>query len=780
MFAVGPRVEMSWLDTREHYHDHLVTLTDRDVAPHLAGGGHDLVAFPEDLGLMAAFNGSRGAQARASGSLVEAIVALIGSYGPVNAYYAAKYPELAQRPIPTRLLGVSLTDTFARAAVETSAEIAKRLHAYVAIGVQLVQDWHVVCTDKATFKPPPGATGCDEQDPAKVAMLRSPDEPGRDYAYEATSPKPSNMALVFDPDGRLISKQVKTYLVPDELPGVGLDLVPGRVSGLGVVNTKAGRLGFVISKDAWMPDVLDRLDHAGVDILIQPEFFGDLLSTTGMWSPDTLKASGYSALLREPSFGSWVEPSLVGGVFDFIGQAQSVIAVKPRSASAPRGHLLGQTLAPGLARVAPWAVADPVDRPILQRRRAIAESEEKLRGSGGGGVESVLWRDVEVGTPALRRARIARGGRAPFGVNRPVTRADAVQRDVALAARGDRAWAVFEEGGRLRLARSSDGARHWAGARDLGPGEWPSLAAASGRELWLAYQTRIPPTRVRVARSTDGGRTFKAVGTVAGGAAQWKPSIAARGTGGAYVAWVDERDRFAEDSLPRANVYGARVTPAGIGAPHRLDTARTTDDHAAKLDNDWSPSVAAHGARVLVAWTDFRAYKWDIVRTLSDDGGATFGPVEQVNRSAPDLESLDNTPRVSLGSGTPLLAWTDFRKTRDPAPHPLYDIRAGADRQVDGHGAEQIISAAPALAGGLLAWQDHARGVGEILVRRIGSSARPLRVQDRNALGNAGRPSIALAGHRVVVAWEDERDGPRQIYVASAPVRGNLAATPSR
>src|SRR5204862_3800549 len=147
---------------------------------------------------------------------------------------------------------------------------------------------------------------------------------------------------------------------------------------------------------------------------------------------------------------------------------------------------------------------------------------------------------------------------------------------------------------------------------------------------------------------------------------------ASRGPGAAYVAWVDERDRFAEDGLPRADVYGANVGETGPGAPVKLDTAPTTSDLAAKLDNDWAPSVAAGGSRVVVAWLDFRAYKWDVLRRASTDGGATFGAPVQLNHSPEDLESLDDTPRAGLAR----VAWTDFRKTRDPLPHPLYDLRA--------------------------------------------------------------------------------------------------------
>src|SRR5712691_8073132 len=84
VFAVGPKFDLSWVDSRQHYHDKLFALTDRDrrgagtpavqegaddVASHLLGPtdpakpvetARDLVTFPEDLGLMAAFAGQRG------------------------------------------------------------------------------------------------------------------------------------------------------------------------------------------------------------------------------------------------------------------------------------------------------------------------------------------------------------------------------------------------------------------------------------------------------------------------------------------------------------------------------------------------------------------------------------------------------------------------------------------------------------------------------------------------------------------------------------------------
>ena len=64
--------------------------------------------------------------------------------------------------------------------------------------------------------------------PTRSRRCASPDEPDRDYAYEATTDKAVEHGAALRPQRALVSKQVKTYLTPIELPGQ-LDLVPGDV-----------------------------------------------------------------------------------------------------------------------------------------------------------------------------------------------------------------------------------------------------------------------------------------------------------------------------------------------------------------------------------------------------------------------------------------------------------------------------------------------------------------------------------------------------------------------
>ena len=267
--------------------------------------------------------------------------------------------------------------------------------------------------------------------------------------------------------------------------------------------------------------------------------------------------------------------------------------------------------------------------------------------------------------------------------------------------------------------------------------------------------------------------------------AQWRPSVAATGKGSAFVAWIDERERSKDDDLPQAHLYGARLradaTPAESGK--RLDGG-TVAKLADKLDNSWAPDVAARGRRVAVTWIDFRTYDWRAYLRTSRDGGATFGAEQPVTDapSGENDESLDDTPRAAFGpQGTPFVAFTDYRK-RDSStrPHQLYDIdlgRPGAKNvQVDPWGARQLDTFAPAIAfsgsNAYVAWQDASRGVNDIRMRRVTAagkvSGRAVRVDDGGSrAANAWRPDlVAVRGGRLVVAWEDERDGPTQVFAA--------------
>jgi hypothetical protein len=849
VFAVQPKLDIAWMESRQTYHDKMLALTDArtrgpgtplvqtgadDVASHLLGPedpsrpaetARDLVVWPEDVGLFAALTGQRAASARTAGSFEGAIVSLIGAYGPQNAYYAQRFPDAAARSLPVRLTEISLTDTYAHIAIETFSELADREDAYLEVGVNMVQSWQVVCNDLEAFNranPPrlPGGVLCQEQNPQKVLQLGDPNDPARDYAYEATTGKVSNMALVFDPDGRLISKQVKTYITPIELPGQ-LDLVPGELSGgLSALKTPVGTLGFVTSKDAWMPDVQAKLDEQRVDLLVQPEFFvNDLVAAKGMWAPDTLKASGYNDMLRMPSVKAVVVPALTGNIFNFSADAQSHFGVRPkRGAKSRQESLVGQPIAPGLLAT-PWVVEDP-EKPgeeTAPRRRRLAQAGAALApGSGvacpdpavaapceNGHVEGVFMRDVRVGeTPRFKRFR-GHVTRTRLGRARPVTSSHAPQRNAAVATSGQRVAVAWEERrgshDRVYVAASRDGGRYWSrpvrptgGSAGSGDEQWPAVAIAPRGRVTVAWtDTRSGVPRVLFARSgARGGRHFSGPALIDDSAPartpQWRPALAQGPGDVVHVAWIDERERSADDDLPQAHLFYTRIAggvPSASG--RRLDEDGPVD-LAAKLDNAWAPSVAVRGGRVLVAWLDFQGYDWGVFSRLSANGGASFGSQTRVTDDSADQEELADSPAAAFAKGTPLIAWTDWRK-RDSAAtvaHQEYDTfiasPGGPNRQVDPYGGLQLSTFHPSVCttrkgDAVVAFQDSSgdRSVVQVVTMRGGVQRGGARlVSDAGAGGgNAWRPRIGCPGSRVVAVWEDERDGPPRLYSASGSAR---------
>jgi hypothetical protein len=507
----------------------------------------------------------------------------------------------------------------------------------------------------------------------------------------------------------------------------------------------------VTSKDAWMPDVTERLDAEGVQILVQPEFFvGDTIRPTGPWAPDNIKGAGYSDVLRWPSIDALVLPELTGNVFDLSADNQQAIAVKSGGPKTPHGGLVGQAPAPGFAAVQPWVIRSGnrltlgrAGLKLLPSSTTACRDDRTVGPCRGGQPEGVLFHDVTVGRRPYRP-------RAVGGAARPLARSRGTQRNVALAASGRLVFAAFEDHGSLVRARSTDAGARWqiSGSPLTGPRQWWPSISVRGNEVWLAAQV---DDHVVWTHSTDGGKTFEPQHAVDSPAETWRPSIAATTAGHAYLAWIDTRDRFTLDDLPQAGLYGARLPS---GAPTRVDSTAPPDDQAQTLDNAWAPSVAARGRRILISWTDFRTYDWRIYSRQSADAGATFAAERTVTDAPKTVEALDASPRSIAGTST--VAYTAWRRLR-------YGIRVGARSLA----ANAFWPAVPANGAPYVAWQDMARGTGRIWLARLSSPARRVALT-RGA--NAWRPAIAVAGSRAIVAWEDSRDGPSQIYVRRMPL----------
>jgi len=171
------------------------------------------------------------------------------------------------------------------------------------------------------------------------------------------------------------------------------------------------------------------------------------------------------------------------------------------------------------------------------------------------------------------------------------------------------------------------------------------------------------------------------------------------------LAWVDERDGNAE-------IYAAVLDPGGtaIAAPVRL-----TEDPAPSS----SPSIAWDGSDFVVAWSD------------APDGAAGVY-VTRLSVSGVEEGGEVLAMAVPVGAGDPCVLWTG------------------------------------SLIG--IAWSERMSGEDDVRFTVLDPSGEPLAdaVTISPAGGSSLAPAVSWSGSRFGIAWQDDRDGNPEIYLASA------------
>ena len=139
-----------------------------------------------------------------------AIDELAAAYAPLVAHYNGVFGPTH----PVRDVFIAATDTLYPSFYETFREVAMTYGVYVTASANVAPARRVEEAD----------------DPALVALLRDPDEPGRTYAYEAISPLVRNCVFIFDPDGEVLVPQPdgSTLRSPSETGGAILEITRER------------------------------------------------------------------------------------------------------------------------------------------------------------------------------------------------------------------------------------------------------------------------------------------------------------------------------------------------------------------------------------------------------------------------------------------------------------------------------------------------------------------------------------------------------------------------
>jgi hypothetical protein len=202
--------------------------------------------------------------------------------------------------------------------------------------------------------------------------------------------------------------------------------------------------------------------------------------------------------------------------------------------------------------------------------------------AGAGGTRYAAWTEYQ---GSLWFSRSTDGGKT-FSRPRRVTGDDAKPaRAPALAVGADHsvylAWTIGEDGADIRVAKSTDGGATFREprivARTRSYSDAPKLAVDPGGALHLVYGEG---NHVEYTRSTDGARTFEAPRRVSGPGAGF-PALSVDASGHLYVTW----ELFHQDRRP----------PRGLGLASSRDGGRTFSPGAA-VPNSADPAGGGNGS----------------------------------------------------------------------------------------------------------------------------------------------------------------------------------------
>ncbi|HYO71252.1 MAG TPA: nitrilase-related carbon-nitrogen hydrolase [Archangium sp.] len=694
----------------------------RAVAPCLSKTRPNLVLFPEDAGLIAWFGGPRALLVRGASDVVTAFNAMYAGWAPAADAYRERFPGISA----ARGLTLALGDVAWRSMDRTFGGIAKRygVHVITSANVPYVRREH-------------------------APLLRDPAAPAGDLAYVATGPEVFNAALWYGPDGTLAGRVDKVFLTDPEVKD--LDLSPGRLDAPLVLEMPFGRVGVAISRDAFYPPFVQRMEDSGAELVVQPEAWTDgwmLEDTQGGWLPDVILASGWSHTQKYRGITANAAPMLHGNLFDMRFDGQVWLTRKGTPGEEPQGFVGSQPVR-GWRALGPWAVEDPVVREpglSLEERRARLLEEGRARLPGGR--KEGEYRRALVGadlffhgdTRAAPAIEVTPGPGLASSEVAPAERGHQSNVEAAVDGQGH-VYGVFSDTrtGRpqVMLVMSEDGGVHWREAVTVAPSLArqlrPTVAAHGIGRVVVAWQeeTEGHPAVVRVAVSEDGGRSFSSgVDAEATGAAQWEPRLAFRPDGGELaLAWMDFREGLAAKVRLARSVDGGRMW----GASERVDPGGAEPSRIKGMQAQ--PTLAWTTSALAVAWVDYRERDWQVWAAVN---GAVFRVSSESER---EVLAADPVLTEAPG-GTLILAWEDLRARRGHR-----DVRFAR------WSADSRWSSLPGLKGGA----------------------------EDGAFVSRFRPSVARVGDEVRAVFQDLTPGKSALYAVTLPLTtGATGRAPGR
>ena len=276
----------------------------------------------------------------------------------------------------------------------------------------------------------------------------------------------------------------------------------------------------------------------------------------------------------------------------------------------------------------------------------------------------------------------------------------------------------------------------------------PSVAVSGNNVHVVWFDSRDGNDEIYYRRSLDGGATWGADTRLTDNSSvSDNPSIAVSGNI-VHVAWYDQRDGDAE-------IYYKRSLDGG--ATWGADT-RLTDC----LGNSYTPSIAVSGNTVHVAWHDNRTPgNEEIYYKRSTDGGTTWDADTRLTNAG----GSSALASIAVSGNTVHVAWQDERTIGNWEIYYTHSTDGGVNfdpdtRLTDAAGVSKYPSIAVSGNAVHVAWQDERSGNFQIYCKRSfdGGTTWGADTQIVNSPRLSERPSIAVSGNNVHVAWQDNRD----------------------
>ena len=247
---------------------------------------------------------------------------------------------------------------------------------------------------------------------------------------------------------------------------------------------------------------------------------------------------------------------------------------------------------------------------------------------------------------------------------------------------------------------------------------------------------------IRMARSTDGGRTFTAAypmhDAALSGARGWQ-SLAAAPGGSFDAVWLDGRDadrKIAEiqahtgmthKGQPPQDVFHGRIGPDGRVVQHLIATGVCFCCKTAVASDD--------RGGVYAAWRHiFPGSLRDIAFAKSADGGSRFTPVVRVSEDKWELNGCpEDGPSIALdAAGTIHIAWATLVTGGEPQKAVFYAT------STDGKAFSPRV--------------------------RVPSAA----------MTNPGHPQLTIAAGRAAIVWDETVDGVRRVSMSRVSDKGGF------